>query len=244
MKSTIRIVLAVLLISIPGLRCTKDADPIKKICYPTMITTSASGFTSAMSYSYNSNHEVLSTSLTTTTGTNTTVVTTAFTYNSDGQIISSSENSSSSGVSTGTYTYDINHNLKQEDHSAGGILQSSFIYHYNSTLQLIGVEYAYFGLGANTSTTNYEYQVPVARNPIKIISTTGAVWTYEYDTKPNPLKVLFVSLQPDNNVTKLTYTSGGSTTTSVYTYQYDANRYPVSRTSSDGEAKTYAYDCK
>lgn len=226
-----------------ALGCAKD-DPARVVCVPTSISSNKIGVSNVTtSYVYNKSNQVTSTT-TSITGSLVDAVVTTYTYDNDGNIISSSRNSNASGVTTAEYTYDISHNLIREDQSFSGVLQSSFLYHYNSTLQLIGADYTYYtGGGSSTISTRYEYAAPVSRNPTKILSNQGSTWTYEYDTNPNPLKVLFVSTQPDNNVTKMTYTSGSSTIT-TYTYQYDANRYPVGRVGSDGEITTYTHSCK
>ena len=226
-----------------ALGCSKN-DPVKVFCVPTVLTSNTIGVSSVITkYEYNGKSQVISTTVS-SSGPLSDVVETTYTYDGNGNIISSSSNSMASGTTTAEYTYDISHNLIQEDRRSAGVLQSSFFYHYNSTLQLIGADYTYFtGGGSSMSSTRYEYATPVSRNPTKILSNQGATWTYEYDTNPNPLKILFVSTQTDNNITKMTYTSGASTTT-TYAYQYDANRYPTSRVGTDGETKMYAYTCK
>jgi hypothetical protein len=235
-----------LLVGVLGLRCTKSADPVKVDCFPTAISTSSTGVSSSVTYKYNGSNQVTATATTRTTGVITVVIQTTYTYDGDGNIIAASEIASSGSTTTRNYTYDIAHNLMQELVSVDGVPSSKTVYHYNSTLQLTGAEYTvYIGAGSNTTTSTYEYATPVARNPTKVASSQGATWRYEYDTRPNPLKVLFVSIQPDNNVTRLTYTpAGGGATQTVYTYQYDGNGYPASRSGTDGETNVYSYQCK
>ncbi len=226
--------------------CTKTTDPVKALCFPTTISSGTTGVSSTTTYLYNDKNQVTSKTVTSTTGTNTSVVERTFMYDSNDNIVTASESSTTGGNAIINYTYDIAHNLTEENLLEDGIPVYKNVYHYNATLQLTGVEYIrYIGAGSSTTTAAYEYATPVARNPTKTTSGTGNIWRYEYDTKPNPLKVLFVSIQPDNNITRVTYApTGGTATQTAYTYQYTSNGYPASRTGTDGESTEYSYSCK
>ena len=248
MRSTIRISIALLLITVLGEQCStqKSVDLVIPPCFPTAIATTSTGVSSTIVYTYNSGNLVTATKTTTTAAGQAAITDVAYTYDGEGNIITASESIGTGSIGTRSCTYNTNKNLAEETHTTGGILESRVTYHYNSTQQLISVDYTLFaGAGSSTSTSTYTYPTPVGRNPTTITSSSGSTTTYTYDTKPNPLKVLFVSTQPDNNITKVTITAGGSATNiTTYTYQYDNNGFPTARTGSNGETKAYTYFCK
>ena len=243
MGSVQRISVLLMLIAVIGVQCTTSVELVIPPCFPTSISTNSTGVSYNTTYQYNSSNKVTSTKSTSTMGNQTVTVNATFTYDGDGNIVTASEISSTGSSATRNYTYDISHNLTQETYQVDGIAISKSTYQYNSTNQLIKVLYGN-GSGSTTSTSSFTYQTPVARNPTTVTSSLGSSWAYTYDTKPNPLKVLFVSVQPDNNIIKMTNTSGGSVTTTTYTYQYDSKGFPIARTGSDGETKAYTYFCK
>ena len=235
------------MIALSGVQCTqKSVELVIAPCFPTSISTNVSttGFSQSLSYNYNSTNLVISTATANTLAGQTVTVNTTYAYDTDGNIVSASISGDGSNT-VNNYTYDISHKLTQETQQVDGVLKVKIVYHYNATQQFIGAENTSFAGSASTTTTSaYTYNTPVSRNPVMVTSSSGDTWTYTYDTKPNPLKVLFVSIQPDNNVTRMTMTSGGSAKTTTYTYQYDSNGFPVARTGSDGETKAYNYFCK
>lgn len=245
MKITLHTAFLALLVTVVNLSCTKSVELVIRDCYPSNISTTTIGAATSTAYTYDADFHVISSVSTTTGGSSSEVVTTTYTYDAAGDVTAASTNSSLSGNSNSTYVYDIAHNLIQADHFKNGIHLDNYFYVYNSTLQLTSVQYTIFiGAGTSVTTTSYQYATPVSRNPTKATSS-GSTWEFQYDMKPNPLKVLFVSTQPDNNVTKVTFSNvGGPTTQIAYTYQYDTNGFPVSSISTDGVTKTFSYNCK
>lgn len=144
-----------------------------------------------------------------------------------------------------TYAYGINKQLAQSI-SIFGTDTVTTIYTYNDNGQVTKSIQAYVGAVLTDSiTVDHTYPDLLTRNPSsKVITHGGAIpdtTVYQYDTKINPFREFFPSIQAFNNVTRIE-ASGG--TPVIIGYTYNELGYPVSATWSSGETQTFSYKCE
>lgn len=224
--------------------CSEKSDPAPVICYLASVSsTYESGNKTSSTYVYNDKNQLVSVT------DSSTGVTDIYTYDGSGKITQ---------IGDRTFSYDANNRVVK--------LEDKFnvrSYAYNGIGQLIShvtearvsptVRYTKKLEYLNASTQNYTkatFSQTIISN--SITSTTG-VTNYEYDTKTNPYKLTIpVSLQSDNNIVKISTTSGSYTQIETFTYQYNERGYPISSlyslSNNNGYkltiSNTYSYMCK
>lgn len=166
-----------------------------------------------------------------------------FHYGLDGLIdIANAEKNGVTGKIS--YAYGVNKQLVQSI-SIFGTDTVTTIYQYNDNFQLIKSIQAYVGAVLTDSVTvDYLYPDLVTRNPSSKIKTQGGTLpdttVYQYDSKINPFREFFPSIQPFNNIIKIE--EAGSTVNIGYTYNELA--YPLTATWSSGATQTFSYKCE
>ena len=233
MEKSIRVAVSVLFAFLFGISCNKT-ETKAVICYPMMWT---SGAIVTRTLTYNSNNKVILDTNGECGGHN------YYRYDESGNIISCL-----SGGTT-SYTYDANNNLIRQDDNGG----YSIIYQYNSTGQLISSTSKYQGNPWGID-KYYEYSNTTTKNSSKVTSTGCCgkmdVHEYEYDNKPNPMKILFPSIHSDNNVIKDTYSIsappgfGPFIGVIIFICEYNGYGYPTSIVNGGNTKTTITYDCK
>jgi YD repeat-containing protein len=218
------------------LSCSKS-DPAPIVCYLTS-SSMVGTFTYQETLVYdNSNHVVSIISEQPGFG----GITATFVYASNGNLATGDFGDGT----TATYVFDSNNRMILRTFAPDGKTLSLV---YNATGQNTSrtftdptcatcgyhITYTY----PNTSTHNYNAETYTDSG-----STRSS--TYEYDSKPNPYKlVLYSSTGTDNNVTQRVTTDGSGSSTVTYTYTYNDKGYPLTQVSSEGTTTTYAYNCK
>jgi hypothetical protein len=119
---------------------------------------------------------------------------------------------------------------------------------YNADGQPVFVTYVELNCSSCGYSREYTYPNTTTHNYSQETFTNSAesrVFTYTYDTHPNPYKPLpyFSRAETDNNITERAMTTSVGTTTTTFTYTYNDRGYPLTRTSSNGDATVYTYNC-
>lgn len=244
----IRTAIVVLLFTALVVNC-KKSETKAVICYPTTTIATSPGITTLRTETifYNSINQPT----TYIYFSGTTTITDIYSYDSKGNCILLVETSGTTTTSF-AYTYDGNDRNIQRDKTVGVVLTERATFQFNSTGQRTSSTFiTYSGtppVPSAPTVTTYTYPNTTTKNSSKVTYASGATSLFEYDNKPNAFRIFFPSRQPDNNVTKETYTSSGTTTIYTHTYQYNSNGYPTSDAFSVGTSSssttTITYNCK
>lgn len=250
MKKLTNLVAKALLFTVVVVGCSKD-DPAPIICYVATLSETSGGNTYLTTFSYNSANRVVT--MSSTGGGSSSNAT--YTYDSKNNLTSSTYTSSGGSAISYTYTYDANNRLTGSVANSGGTV-STTTYTYNSSGQWTAMSSSFSG-GSSSYTLSYPNTTTRNNNSATSTSTFDfgsgpstftSTTTYEYDDKINPRRFLEQpSLQTDNNVTKMTVTSGGNVQITTKSYVYNDQGYPTTETSisgSDSSTQTATYTCK
>jgi hypothetical protein len=242
--------------------CDNDEDSKNNSCQLISVAESSEDDSNTIAYTYE-NNKIVKAITTYTDGGQPEVYTSNITYNANGFITEINDD----GEKT-VFTYNSNNEIiKAEDFYGTATIDDRTEFEYASG-RIIKVQ---FYSQTNTGTfvkgeyDVFEYASASSKNPVKIKSysangTLSSTSEFEYDDKKNPLtdypavmKISALYGEPvENNVTKKTWTSPGSTQTEITTnvYEYSSSGFPTKETETTvwgndtyTETTIFTYNC-